>query len=171
MYEVDEKDRVVVLDGIPQSSPGAPEPMIIADERRVVLAYYVHSAELWDGKTVQMRDPEGKETIALVRLKSHAHMFGPPNDEAFSGHPLASRGLRPYGTFRIEGSSWIRKLEKMNRVHSSHEPRVFQALQHVVFAFHDSTFECICERYDVRTESGTVVLDVLPAMLRLLVGK
>ena len=41
MYEVDENDRVVALEGIPPSSAGAPEPVIIADERRVILAYRV----------------------------------------------------------------------------------------------------------------------------------
>jgi hypothetical protein len=168
MYEVDDKDRVVTLQGIPQSSVGAPEPVIIANEHRAVLAYRVQSAEIWDEKTVRIDDPEGKEPIALVRLECHAHMFGPPNDEAFEGHPLAGRGLHPYGAFRIEDSSWIRKLERMNRVHPSHEPRRFHILQHLVFAFHDSTFECVCEQYDVRTERGIVVLDVLPVMLALL---
>jgi len=95
-------------------------------------------------------------------------MFGPPNDEAFRGHPFASRGLHPYGAFRVEGSSWIRKLERMNRVHQAHEPERFRTLQHLVFAFHDSTFECVCEQFEVRTERGIVVLDVLPAMLALL---
>ena len=142
--------------------------MIIADERRVILAYRVQSAEIRDGKTVRIEDLEGKEPIALVRLEIRAHMFGPPNDEAFGGHPLASRGLHPYGAFRIEGSSWIRKLERMNRVHRAHEPARFRTLQHLVFAFHDSTFECVCKQFDVRTERGIVVLDVLPAMLALL---
>lgn len=168
MYEVDENDRVVTLEGIPQSSARAPEPVIIGNEHRVVLAYRVQSAEIWDGKTVRIEDREGKEPIALVRLECRAHMFGPPNDEAFSGHPLASRGLHPYGTFRIEGSSWIRKLERMNRVHRNHKPDHFHTLQHLVFTFHDSTFECVCRQYDVRTEHGIVVLDVLPAMLALL---
>ena len=168
MYEVDENDRVVALEGIPPSSAGGPEPVIIADERRVILAYRVQSAEIWDGKTVRIEDTEGKEPIALVRLESRAHMFGPPNDEAFSGHPLATRGLHPYGAFRIEGSSWIRKLERMNRVHRAHEPARFLTLQHLVFAFHDSTFECVCRQFDVRTERGIGVLDVLPAMLTLL---
>lgn len=168
MYEVDENDRVVALEGIPPSSAGAPEPVIIADERRVILAYRVQSAEIWDRKTVRIEDPEGKEPIALIRLESRAHMFGPPNEEAFSGHPLASRGLRPYGAFRIEGSSWIRKLERMNRVHRAHEPARFHTLQHLVFAFHDSTFECVCRQFDVRTERGIVVLELLPAMLALL---
>jgi hypothetical protein len=58
MYEVDDKDRVVTLEGIPQSSVGAPEPVIIANEHRVVVAYRVQSAEIWDGKTVRIEDPE-----------------------------------------------------------------------------------------------------------------
>jgi hypothetical protein len=171
MYEVDEKDRVVTLEGVPQSSVGAPLPLIIANEGRVVLAYYMESTEPWDGTTVRVVDQEGsEEPIALVRLECAAHMFGPPNDEAFSGHPLASRGLQPYRAFRIEGSSWIRKLERMNRVHEHHKPERFHALQHLVFAFHDSTFECICKQFDVRTEHGAI-LDVIPAMIALLLEK
>jgi hypothetical protein len=145
--------------------------VIIADERRVVLAYRVQSTEIWGRKTARIEELDGKEPIALLRLESRAHMFGPPNDEAFSGHPLASRGLHPYGAFRIEGSSWIRKLERMNRVHQAHEAEHFRTLQHLVFAFHDSTFECVCKEFDVRTERGIVVLDVLPAMLALLEEK
>ena len=36
-------DRVATLEGIPQSSGGEPEPVIIANEHRVVLAYRVCS--------------------------------------------------------------------------------------------------------------------------------
>src|SRR5262249_48789134 len=41
MYDVDERDEVVALEGVPQSSAGAPIPVVLADEHRVVLAYYV----------------------------------------------------------------------------------------------------------------------------------
>ena len=172
MYEVDEKDRVVELEEIPQSSVGAPLPLVIANEQCVALAYYMNSTDpTWDGKTVRIVDEESSdEPIALVRLDCVAHMFGPPNDEAFTGHPLASRGLHPYGAYRIEGSSWIRGLEKMNRVHKHHKPERFEQLQHLVFAFHDSTFECVCRDFDVRTEHGSL-LGVTPAMLALLFEK
>ena len=101
MYEVDDNDRVVTLEGIPQSSVGAPLPLIIANELRVVLAYYIDSTDAsWNGETVRMVDQErSNESIALVRFQHIAHVFGPPNDEAFNGHPLASRGLHPYGAF------------------------------------------------------------------------
>ena len=172
MYEVDEKDRVVTLEGVPQSSVGAPMPLIIANEQRVVLAYYVNSTHpSWDGETVRIVDQErSDEPIAIVRLDCFAHTLGPPSDEAFSGHPLASRGLHPYGAFRIEGSSWIRGLERMNRVHEHHRPERFQQFQHLVFAFHDSTFECVCRDFDVRTEQGSMV-DVTPTLLALLFEK
>jgi hypothetical protein len=72
-------------------------------------------------------------------------MFGSPNDEAFHGHPLAERGLGPYGAYRVEDSSWIRRLERMNSVHPRHDPERFRALTHCVLSFHDSTFECVAE--------------------------
>ena len=172
MYEVDEKDRVVALKGIPQSSIGAPLPLIIANEQRVVLAYYADSTDPgWDGQTARVVDQErSNEPIAIVRLDCVAHMFGPPNDEAFEGHPLAGRGLHRYGTFRIERSSWIRGLEKMNRVHEHHRPERFKKLHHLIFSFHDSTFECVCRDFDVRSAQGSM-LDVTPTLLAVLFGK
>jgi hypothetical protein len=170
MYEIDERDRVVPLEGVPQSSVGGPLPLIMADDWRVVLAYYMTSTQPWTGIPRMMDQRGSDEPIALIRFECTAHMFGPPNDEAFSGHPLANRGLQPYRAFRIENSSWIRRLERMNRVHEHHNPDRFRELQHLVFAFHDSTFECISKKFDVRTEHGSI-LDVTPAMIALLFEK
>ncbi len=133
MYEVDEHDKVVMLEDLPQPDVGAPVPALVADESRVELAFIARSAE-----------PSGDEFIAVARfVRPYAHMFGPPNDEAFEGHPLASRGLEPYGCYRVEHSSWIRRLERMNAVHPHHRAEGFANLTHYIFAFHDSTFECV----------------------------
>lgn len=170
MYEVDEKDKVVALEGIPQSSVGAPLPHISADEGCVVLAYYLQAAEPgWDGTSIRIVDPvTSNEPIAILRFKGcHSHMSGFPNDEAFTGHPLSSRGLRPYGAFQVEGSSWIRRLERMNSVHRQHRPEHFWKLRHLIFAFHDSTFECVCREFDIRETSGSIH-DAIPEMVRLL---
>jgi len=49
MYEVDEKDQVVELEGVPQSSVGAPIPVLISEEGKLVLAFYLQNApEGWD---------------------------------------------------------------------------------------------------------------------------
>jgi len=44
MYSVDERDRVIELDGVPQSSVGAPLPIVLSDEHKILLAYIVQDA-------------------------------------------------------------------------------------------------------------------------------
>src|SRR5438128_1334934 len=128
MYEVDERDRVLPLEDVPQSSVGAPIPLVLSDEFTTVVAYYVEETpQQRDGSRVRAVDRRAAdESVALVRFRlCYAAMFGPPNDEALEGHPLASRGLEPYGSFVIEDSSWLRRLERMNSVHPCHKPERF----------------------------------------------
>jgi hypothetical protein len=170
MYEVDDKDVVRELVGVPRSSVGAPIPLVIADEHRVALAYYLQeSSPDWDGQSVRVVGPvDSAEPLAIVRFSfCYAHMFGPPNDEAFSGHPLASRGLGPYRAYEIENSSWIRRLERMNSVHAYHRAEEFWKRRHLVFAFHDTTFECVCDGFEVRLGRGSIN-SAVPDMLKLL---
>jgi len=168
MYEVDDKDKVVELKDLPQSSIGAPIPIVLAGEHDILLTYYLENrAEDWDGTSVRIISPDSDdEPVAIVKFKGcYAHMFGPPNDEAFSGHPLNSRGLQPYGNFKIENSSWIRNLEKMNSVHSNHDKEMFLSeLNHFVFSFHDTTFECIAKSFEIQINKGSVI-DMIPKML------
>lgn len=97
------------------------------------------------------------EPVALVEFThAMAHMFGPPNDEAFSGHPLASRGVGPYSVHEVHHSSWIRRLERMNAVHPYHRPERFAHYRHFIFAFHDTTFECIAETFSITVHTGSV---------------
>lgn len=149
MYEVDARDQVVELPDVPQSSVGAPLPVVLASEHSVELAYYAEVVDPdWDGTYVRVVDGSTEDPVILVKFeKAHAWFHGPPNDEAFSGHPLASRGLQPYAAFRIDDSSWVRRLERMNSVHPYHDPKRFGDLNHYVFAFHDSTFECVAQSF------------------------
>jgi hypothetical protein len=121
MYPVDRHDRVVELTEAPRPSVGAPLPVALADEARLLLAYLPDvPVPGWDGTWTQVVDLHTATPVVLVRfMVVEAWQWGPPNDEAFQGHPLADRGLRPYGVFRVEGSSWVRQLERMNRVHPS----------------------------------------------------
>jgi hypothetical protein len=159
MYSVDERDEVVEIQHVPQSSIGAPLPLVVADERRLFLAYIVEAIDPeWDGRTVRVvgADTAG-EVIALVQFaRARAHFFGPPNDEAFAGHPLAERGLHPYGAFEVRHSSWIRRLEHMNSVHPHHTPAADAQLRHFVFAFHDSTFECVASEFSFDIREGSL---------------
>jgi hypothetical protein len=146
MYSIDGKDSVHRLDGIPQSSTGSPLPVLVSDEHSTLIGYLIQAQDPdWDGTTVRVVGLESTgELVAIVRFKwAYALMFGPPNDEAFSGHPLASRGLTPYAAVEVRQSSWIRSFERMNRGHPFHKPESFAQLRHFILSFHDSTFECI----------------------------
>jgi hypothetical protein len=149
MYPVDEEDTVVALTDVPRPCAGAPLPLALADDCRLLLLAYVLPDPNWDGPDV---DVASHEAVAVIRFRSpYAHMFGPPNDEAFDGHPLARRGLEPYGVFEVRQSSWIRQLERMNSVHPRHERERFMGkMKHFIFTFHDSTFECIADGFDVQ---------------------
>jgi hypothetical protein len=159
MYSVDSADTVVELTDVPQSSIGAPCPMILAGEHHLHLAYYLEDRSPdWDGTTVRIvGETTIGEPVGLVQFtRAYAHMFGPPNDEAFQGHPLASRGLGPYRVYEVRASSWVRRLERMNAVHPCHRPERFTSLRHFVFAFHDTTFECVAEAFIFSTHTGSV---------------
>jgi hypothetical protein len=172
VYQVDGRDNVVKLKDVPQSSTGAPCPLVLAREGTLVLAYYIIDevrAEALGGKTVGVVGPGSvDETVALVRFHiCYASMFGPPNDEAFSGHPLYASGLKHYSANIVENSSWIRSLERMNSVHPRHNPESYKRRKHFIFAFHDSTFECVADGYEIHLRQGSLS-SLVPQMQQLL---
>lgn len=159
MYSIDNQDVVAERTDLPQSSVGAPCPVVLSGEHFLHLAYYLEQREEgWDGLTVRVvGEHSGGEPCALVRFAhAAAHMFGPPNDEAFAGHPLSGRGLEPYAVFEVKNSSWIRTLERMNSVHPCHQPVRFAKYKHFIFAFHDSVFECVAEGFELSVHRGSV---------------
>lgn len=149
MYAVDDRDEVVELPDVPRPSAGAPLPAVVATERQLFLRYLLGVTDRVQKDTsarVANESSEG-ERVALVEFEHPlAHLFGPPNDEGFAGHPLAGRGLHPYSAFEVRHSSWIRELERMGTVHPQHRPSDYKRFRHFIFAFHDSTFECVAER-------------------------
>jgi hypothetical protein len=135
--------------------------MLFADEHSVTVVYYVEEdllAPEWADRLIEAESADNLDALCAVVsfARVHAHMFGPPNDEAFGGHPLAARGLTPYGAFEVVNSSWLRVLEKMNSVHPYHRPEHFDAHKHFILSFHDSTFECIAQSFDVVLKRGSV---------------
>ena len=129
MYSIDKRDEVVALSELPLPDVGAPLPHLNADEHEARVTY--KGAD----------DGEASVTVTFSGLC--ALLFGAPNDEAFEGHPLAGRGLTPCGAFEVRHSSWVRSLERMNRVHPSHRAEAFDRYRHFVLTFHDTTFECV----------------------------
>lgn len=120
------------------------------------MSYYVEDpteAEL--AKAYNHSDRIGGLDIYVIFrfLGVHSHMFGYPNEEAYHGHPLASRGLRSFGIYEVGESSWIARMEHMNSVHPAHTQEMFDSLRHLIFGFHDSTFEILARQFDVELMS------------------
>ena len=173
MYQPDRRDKIVELESFPQSSVGVPIPIVLGDEHSVAVAYYLEDTpDDWDGTNVRVVDANtSQEPLAIIHFTScRAYMAGPPNDEAFGGHPLASRGLEPYGAFEVHESSWLRSLEKMNSVHPYHSPKLFHDLRHIILTFHDSIFECITSNFQIHQSAGSLS-SAVSLMQQLVLGK
>ena len=145
-----------ILD-LPQSCPGAPIPIIVADERDLRVFYYLprHLAEAAEpGDTHSW---ESSRSVAAVLFHGvQASYFGWPNDEAIHGHPLYKKGLEPYAAYEVFESGWIATIARRNAVHHRHKDKLFADLRHFILAFHDSTLEIIAESYESRIVNGPV---------------
>lgn len=129
-----------------QSSVGAPCPVILSDEHNLFVAYYMQ----------EQSEGFEFEAIGLVKFKGfHSYKFGAPNDEAFQGHPLSENGLEPYGTFKIQNSTWVQELCKQNSVHPYHSDEIFRNLIHFVWSFHDTTLEVVAKSYEFSLHQGS----------------
>jgi hypothetical protein len=116
----------------------------------VILSYWVQSPTEAEVLAARSRKSgvNGPDTFAVFHFPgSLCHMFGYPNEEADSGHPLSARGYHAFGVFEVKGSSWIAQLERMNRVHPAHRKEHYDDLRHFIFGFHDSTFEILAQDF------------------------
>ena len=158
MYDASGNERIERLKAVPKSCTGAPLPVVLSDEHHLLLAYLTSQPDPdWDGTYVNVVTNDTESVVAIVTFaRTSLHMFGPPNDEAFGGHPLAKQGLRPYSANEIHNSTWLERRVAMNRVHHHHSDSMFEDLRHFIFAFHDSTFECLARDFDVSLFRGSM---------------
>ena len=104
-YLIDDLDTLQKID-LPSRNMGAPDPHILASERSLTLEY--------NG----FPDPDCS-IVTVVFNHANAHYLGYPNEEVIQSHPLYDRGLRLDGFFEVVNSSWIRAMERANRIQTS----------------------------------------------------
>jgi hypothetical protein len=134
---------------------GAPMPHLIVNDDRALLAFLLSEPDpASDGTYVTSKSPsdDQPEPLGLVEFDGcMSAKLGMPNDEVFGGHPLRGKGLEAYLAQRVVNSRWLKELEAINSVHSMYRPESWQDLSHFVFWFHDSTFECVAQSFNVET--------------------
>lgn len=73
---------MVSLGGVPRCSIGAPLPVLVAGEHRLLLACHVEEHDpAWDGTRVHWvgHDTPGQAVAVVEFRRPYAHCFGPPN--------------------------------------------------------------------------------------------
>ncbi|SDA86148.1 hypothetical protein [Mesorhizobium qingshengii] len=152
---------------LPFSSAGAPLPHVFADEGRLLIAYIVNVPDpSFDGTNPRSVSATADgQSVAIITADPYvAFQFGPPNDEALSGHRLYGLGLQPYSAFEVVNSSWIASLEEANRVHPRHMPELFSGRRHFILTFHDSTLEFIARDFQVGLRKGAMLKVLIEAV-------
>ena len=110
-----------------------------------------------NGGDVSLVQDEGSATVTtpnvIVRCHSVlASRFGYPNDEALPGDPLYDVGLEYYGVVEVLESPWLLELNRRNRIVFP-ESSDSQA-RHFYMAFHDSSFEVLCDKITFHPNPG-----------------
>src|ERR1700730_7317211 len=127
-----QQDSVVLLGSVPSPAADASEPFVVANKRRVVVAYRVAEA---DFERFGPFDEGDAPFCVLVFSEAAFHQFGPPNDKDLHAHPLASRGLRGFSAQEIVNSSLVADSWGLTASRDG--------LRHFVLTFQDTTFECV----------------------------
>lgn len=134
---------------------GAPMPHLLVDDYRTLLAFVLSEPDPGrNGSDATANTPwsEHVEPLALVEFEHCiSAKLGAPNDEGFGGHALSGKGLEPYSAQRVVNSMWIQELQRINSVHHRYNPTHWHGLNHYVFWFKDSTFECVAKSFKVET--------------------
>jgi hypothetical protein len=109
-------------------------------------------------------------SLALVQFeRCFSAKLGAPNDEVLAGHPLYGRGADGYTAQRVRNSRWLNEIDKIESVHRGYNPETWRSLEHFVFWFHDTTFECIAKSFKLERRSCSMA-ELLVEMSRRVVG-
>jgi hypothetical protein len=132
-----------ILD-IPECAPGAPMPIVFAEQGAAGVAYY--ASPRWQSAH---RPGWRQAAVGVLFPRVSAVYFGRPGDESFGGHPLFKYGLNYYTAARVRNSPWIESLMAMHSLHPAPRPEAYADLLHFILPFQDSTFECVGREYSV----------------------
>jgi hypothetical protein len=153
-----------------QLDTGAPLPYLLQNDYRTFLVFFLRDVDPeWDGTYVNIRraDNPSPSNLAVVEFKRCiCTKMGTPNDEVFRGHPLTGKGFQGYCPLQVKNSPWIKELEAINSIHRGYKPESWRNLNHYIFGFHDSTFECVAESFVVGVRATTI-----PELLAEICGK
>ena len=149
-------DRIIDLELGIQPEAAVSGAVVIQTESSVVLTFNAM-------RPTETMSPYGGPYMAdagtaIFRFtRCLATRFGHPNDEARGGIPRFKDTV--YGIYEVQNSSWIRDTIRDNRYRFPNTSDDYIG-RHLIFAFHDSTFECLTDvfEFEVSTEPYATIL-------------
>jgi hypothetical protein len=153
---------------------GAPLPQLLVNDHRAFLIFLRRAVEpkpngpattapgaaAVEPPTIAPGAPSNEpaiQPVAVVEFKRcMSAKLGSPNDEVFHNHPLSGKGLESYTAQLVRNSRWLAELQKVNSVHAGYCHHAWSKLNHYVFWFHDTTFECIAESFAVELRDAAI---------------
>jgi hypothetical protein len=121
----------------------APMPMVFGSGQKLFVIFFAFTED------------REEENIYIIQFNDPSiYKFGTPNDEVLNGHPYYKFGLKWYSFSEVINSEWIEQIKKMNRVHSNFKEENWKTSRHFIIPFHDETFECIAESFEIGKEIG-----------------
>ncbi len=146
-YVANGRERLIRRADLPQPLPGAPSPLFVGDEHRVLLAYFAKDDDdVCDSEGVvepQLIEPNAvDQLVAVCAMDYYAVQSEPFHWESLERHPLRDKGLRLCSVFELKASSWNAELAPPDK--GLLNPRKFERWKHMMFVFHDSIFEVVC---------------------------
>src|SRR3979490_2449521 len=78
--------------------------------------------------------------IFAFRFDSILYKYGYPNDEGLGFHPMSKFGLRFYGLYQVDNSTWI---SESDEARSNSVGNLFTDYQHYIVTFKDVTLDVL----------------------------
>jgi len=145
---------------------GAPCPHLVQSDTEAFLAFYLADFDPnWDGSAGT--DPEKLAVVEFERCI--CTKMGTPDEEVLEKHPLSGSGLVGYEAMVVKNSRWVKELDEINAVYAREKDVAWLGLNHYIFPFHDSTFECVARGFKVEV-FRTSMPEVLAEISKRLVG-
>lgn len=120
---------------------GSPCPHLLTNGQKTYLLFYLQERllEKWQNEAI----------VQVQFMGCFNTRFGAPNEEVMHGHPLYGKGIDYYEAQIVHNSKWLAEIEAINRVHAQYNPDRWRRLNHYLFWFHDDTFECLANSFEV----------------------
>jgi len=139
-------DEIVELDLGVRPDAGVSGAVVLQTESMTILTFIaVCSTSETSPRGDKYLEPDQRAIVEFQRCL--LTRFGHPNDEARWGIPKYAGSS--YGIYEVKDSSWIKEVVAANR-HSFPATPDDYVRRHFLFAFHDSTFECLADDLSIK---------------------